>query len=113
VRDYETIVITKPDVNDAYVAGLVKKVDKVATHKPGSITKKDDWGLKRLAYEIGGQKKGRYLFWSYTQVPTVVAEMDKTLRFDENVLRFLTIVSEKAAPAKAEKPAKPRKKKEE
>ena len=52
MRKYETIAILRPESSDEYIATLAKKVEKAITHKPGELLKKDDWGVKRLAYEI-------------------------------------------------------------
>ena len=106
MRNYETIVIAKPDVNEGYVSGLSKKIDKVVTRKPGTLHKKDDWGLKRMAYEINHEKKGRYLFWSFTQQPSAIAEIERHLKFDENVVRHMTIMlGEDESDKPAKKPA--------
>ncbi len=91
MKPYETIVILRPDVTDEYVSTLTKKVEKAIVAKPGELQKKDDWGIKRLAYEIKKQKQGRYLYWSYLGTPKNLNEVDKRLRFEENVLRFLTV----------------------
>ena len=106
MRNYETIVIAKPDVNEGYVASLSKKIEKVVSRKPGTLHKKDDWGLKRMAYEIAHEKKGRYLFWSFTQQPSAIAEIERHLKFDENVVRHLTIMmSEDESEKGSKKPA--------
>jgi small subunit ribosomal protein S6 len=91
VRDYETIVLLKPDTADAAVKALAKKVEKVLEGKPGKVAKKDDWGVKRLAYPIKKEKKARYLFWSYAQAPNVLGQLDRAIRFDENILRYMTV----------------------
>lgn len=111
MREYETVVITKPDVADSYIGTLTKKLEKAITSKPGEILKKEDWGLKKLAYEIKAQKKGRYLYWFYAQNPEIVAELDKQLRFDENVIRYATLKTgdHEDAKKKAAKPVAPKK----
>src|ERR1700752_5178248 len=113
MRKYETIIILKPDLPENSIGTLVKKIDKVVGAKPGEIVKKDDWGLHKLAYEIAKQKKGRYLFWSYIQPSETIRTLDRLLRFDEGIVRQLTVVvaeevgkeDKKAAPKKVEKPA--------
>lgn len=92
MRKYETIAILRPESTDEYIGTLSKKVEKAITHKPGQLIKKDDWGIKKLAYEIKKAKQGRYLYWLYEQNPKALLEVDKNLRFEENVLRFATIV---------------------
>src|SRR5947207_1363309 len=111
MRIYETIAILKPDTAEAAVKALAKKVEKVLEAKPGEILKRDDWGSKKLAYEIKKEKKGHYLFWSYVQDPKSLGQLDRALRFDETVIRYMTVVVEefgkkKEAPKKIEKPKK-------
>jgi small subunit ribosomal protein S6 len=107
VRDYETIVIVKPEANDAAVKGLAKKLEKILEGKPGKVLKKDDWGIRKLAYPIQHEKKGRYLFWAYAQLPGVLQQVDRSLRFDENVLRYMTVTVGEHGKAKPE-PAPPK-----
>lgn len=94
MRKYETIAILRPDAPEDFVTTLTKKVEKAIATKPGELLKKEDWGVKKLAYEIKKQKQGRYLYWQYSQVPKALVEIDKKLRFEENVFRFVTIVVE-------------------
>jgi small subunit ribosomal protein S6 len=92
MRKYETIALLRPESGDEYITTLSKKVEKALSAKPGEIHKKEDWGIKKLAYEIKKAKQGRYLYWQYTQAPKALEEVDKKLRFEENVLRFVTVV---------------------
>jgi small subunit ribosomal protein S6 len=108
MRKYETIAILRPESTDEYISTLSKKIEKAITTKPGELLKKDDWGIKKLAYEIKKAKQGRYIYWHYSQAPKALLEVDKKLRFEENVLRFVTVVvDEKTSFAKqAERQAK-------
>ncbi len=92
MRTYETIAILKVDFPEKQIATLVKKVEKAASNKPGQLVRKDDWGVKKLAYEIEKQKQGRYLFWRYENESATPKEVDQCLRYDENVLRYVTYV---------------------
>jgi len=96
MRHYETIAILKPDAPADFISTLSKKVEKVMNNKPGKLIKKDDWGLRRMAYEMSKEKQGRYLFWSYVQIPKALVEVDKRLKFEENILRYMTVVVNKA-----------------
>jgi small subunit ribosomal protein S6 len=92
MKKYDTIAILRPDVTDDYLATLSKKVEKAIGTKPGELIKKEDWGVKKLAYEVKKNKQGRYIYWHYMQAPKALPEIDKKLRFEENVLRSVTIV---------------------
>ena len=110
MRDYETILIFKTGASDATVSSIVKKLEKVITKKPGKLAKKDEWGIKTLAYPIKKEKQGRYILWTYAQEPKVVAEIDRTLRFEENVLRYYTVVADEELKKHLEEKAKKAKK---
>lgn len=115
MRTYETIAIFRSNATDEYLGTVSKKVEKAITSKPGILNKKDDWGVKRLAYPIQKEKQGRYILWSYQHTEKAPAAIDKCLRFDENILRYVTIVAdwdaktakEKKAVEKAKKASKP------
>lgn len=94
MRNYETIAILKTSSGDEFVGNLTKKVEKAITAKPGSLIKKEDWGIKRLAYEIMKEKQGRYLYWSFQHTEKAPQAVDKCLRFEENVLRYITVVTD-------------------
>ncbi len=110
MRDYETVVILKADIPEAALKGLIKKVEKVLTGKPGKVVKHEDWGLKKLAYEIKHEKKGHYLFWHFTQATGVLGPLDRVLRFEEGVLRYMTVTlgepGKKKEPPLPERPKK-------
>ena len=90
MRNYETIVIFKTGATEAAVSTITKKLEKVITKKPGKVAKKDEWGNKTLAYPIKKEKQGKYVVWHYTQEPKVIAEVDKALRYEEDILRYVT-----------------------
>lgn len=94
MRNYETIVIFKTGATEAAVSTITKKLEKVITKKPGKVTKKDEWGIKTLAYPIKKEKQGKYVVWFYNQEPKIVAEVDKALRYEEDVLRYTTHVAD-------------------
>ncbi len=94
MRNYETIVIFKTGASEATVSTITKKLEKVITKKPGKVTKKDEWGNKTLAYPIKKEKQGKYVVWHYSQEPKVVAEVDKALRYEEDILRYITHVAD-------------------
>lgn len=96
MRNYETIVIFKTTASEAAVSTITKKLEKVLTKKPGKVTKKDDWGVKTLAYPIKKEKQGKYVIWFYNQDAKTVAEVDKALRYEEEILRYSTIVADEA-----------------
>lgn len=94
MRNYETIVIFKTGATEAAVSTVIKKLEKVITKKPGKVAKKDEWGNKTLAYPIKKEKQGKYIVWHYSQEPKILAEVDKALRYEEDILRYVTLVAD-------------------
>lgn len=93
MKKYETIVIFKSEVTTEDVDSVAKKLEKIMNKKPGKFLKKDDWGIKKFAYPIEKLHEGRYVFWYFENTPEVMKEIDKTLRFDESILRYSTMLT--------------------
>lgn len=93
MKKYETVVIFKPDVTKEHIATVTKKLEKFMKAKPGQLIKKDDWGTKKFAYPIKKFGEGKYILWFYENEPQALVEIDKTLRFDESILRYTTLLT--------------------
>ena len=106
MRRYETIVIVRPGAGEADITTVADKVTGTVENFGGSIVKNDRWGLRKLAYTINKETQGSYLFFEYAGQPDGVKEMERQLRIDDRVLKFMTIktqdvFSEITAPAAA------------
>src|SRR4029079_17660105 len=73
------------------VAEVNTKVRSVIEGLGGKILKVDNWGKRRLAYEVAQERKGIYLYWLYLGSPGLVEETERNLRMLDNVVRFLTV----------------------
>lgn len=104
MRKYETIYIVKPDLTEEDLKALTDKVQDVIAGNSGDLKRLEDWGVRKLAYAIRKSPRGRYVYLRYDGVETLVAELERRLRLDDRVLRYLTVKIEKetAAPAVAE-----------
>ncbi len=101
-KQYETIVIFKADASDDFINKISKKLEKAAGKKPGKFINRKDWGTKRLSYEIKKEKQGKYISWVYEQESGAPQEMDKHLRFEEDLLRYATFAFDKKKRAQVE-----------
>jgi small subunit ribosomal protein S6 len=90
-REYETIYILRPNTPNEGVAEVNTKVRSVIEGLGGKILKVDNWGKRRLAYEVAKERKGIYLYWLYLGNPGMVEETERNLRMLDNVVRFLTV----------------------
>jgi small subunit ribosomal protein S6 len=89
-REYETIYILRPNTANEGVAEVNTCIKGVIEGMGGKIIKVDNWGKRRLAYEVAKERKGIYLYWLYLAQPGVVEECERNLRMLDNVIRYLT-----------------------
>jgi small subunit ribosomal protein S6 len=87
MREYETMIITKPDLPEAELTKMVGKWESIITANGGQIIKKDTWGVRRLAYPIQKVGRGAYFVFDFAATQADVQELDRVLKFDEGVLR--------------------------
>jgi small subunit ribosomal protein S6 len=106
IRKYETIYIVKPDLAEEDLKALTDKVQDVIAGNNGELKRLEDWGIRKLAYAIKKSPRGRYVYLRYDGVETLVAELERRLRLDDRILRYLTVKIEKetVAPVVAEVP---------
>jgi small subunit ribosomal protein S6 len=90
-REYETIYILRPNTPNEGVAEVNTRIKGVIEGMGGKILKVDNWGKRRLAYEVAKERKGIYLYWLYLAQPGVVEECERNLRMLDNVIRYLTV----------------------
>lgn len=90
-REYETIYILRPNTPNEGVAEVNSRIKGVIEGMGGKIIKIDNWGKRRLAYEVAKERKGIYLYWLYLANPGVVEETERNLRMLDNVIRYLTV----------------------
>ena len=89
-REYETIYILRPNTPNEGVAEVNNRIKGVIEGMGGKVIKVDNWGKRRLAYEVAKERKGIYLYWQYLAQPGVVEETERNLRMLDNVIRYLT-----------------------
>jgi small subunit ribosomal protein S6 len=90
-REYETIYILRPNTPNEGVAEVNTRIKGVIEGMGGKILKVDNWGKRRLAYEVAKERKGIYLYWLYLAQPGVVEETERNLRMLDSVIRYLTV----------------------
>jgi small subunit ribosomal protein S6 len=91
MREYETTFIAKAELSDEAVRQLADRIKAVIERHQGAILDFQIMGRQTLAYRIDKQTKGSYVFIDYTGDTAVVAEVERNLRLDETVLKFLTV----------------------
>jgi small subunit ribosomal protein S6 len=90
-REYETVYILRPNTPNEGVAEVNTRIKGVIEGMGGTVIKVDNWGKRRLAYEVAKERKGIYLYWQYLAQPGVVEETERNLRMLDSVIRYLTV----------------------
>jgi small subunit ribosomal protein S6 len=96
VREYGTTFIVQPEISDDGVKALCDRIDDLLTKQDATRLFYDDMGRRRLAYEIQNFQKGHYLTVLYLDLGTVVPQLERMLRLEDSVLRFLTVQESEA-----------------
>jgi small subunit ribosomal protein S6 len=89
---YETIFISRQDMAPSQVDGLTEKYSNLIRDLQGSVGKTEYCGLRTLAYPIKKSGKGHYVLMNITATPKAVQEMERQMRLNEDLLRFLTVM---------------------
>ena len=106
MNHYETVFILNPVLSETQIEEAVQKYEKFLISKGGSITSKENWGLKKLAYPIQNKKSGFYHLLEFTAPGDAIGPLEVEFRRDERIMRYLTVSLDKHAIAWAEKRAK-------
>ena len=91
---YELAVVVNAKIEDDARAAVIEKVQKYVTRFGGQISDVEEWGKKRLAYEVQKMREGFYYFIHFEAETTAPAEIEARLRIMDNVLRFLCVRQE-------------------
>jgi small subunit ribosomal protein S6 len=90
-RRYETVFLLPPDLEEGKRKEILDRLDGVVDKGGGIRVKREDWGVRRLAYTVNRHPKGHYYLLDYVGSAQIVAELERHMRMFENVLRFLTV----------------------
>lgn len=108
MRKYETVFISDPDLSDQARSDLYDKVRNIIANEKGILLDFDEWGNKKLAYEIKKKLRGNYVCATYGGNGDLVKELERNFRLTDDVLKFMTIVlSEDTTAEKLEKEIEP------
>ena len=91
---YESMLVLDPEMSKEQIDGFVEKLKQFITDRGAEVLKVEEWGINTLAYEIKKKNKGYYLLLYLNGDVALVAEMEKTLRLMEEVLRYLIVKCE-------------------
>ncbi len=91
MRRYETIFITHPELSEEELSELQQKANSILASYKGDLIKFDDWGTKKLTYEIRKNSRGHFFLMDYIAGTDLIRELERNLRLNDRVLRFQTV----------------------
>jgi small subunit ribosomal protein S6 len=91
MRFYETIFIVKPDLAEEAFAERVAWATDILTDNGAQIVNVEQWGKKRLAYQVNKQRYGLYVMVHYEAEPKVVGELERNFKLSEDILKYMTV----------------------
>jgi small subunit ribosomal protein S6 len=91
MRHYETLFIVTPDSSEEDLKAVATKIKGVVSGMDGIVTSYDEQGKKKLAYSVKKQNKGYYVLMDYVGSADIVSEIERNMRLDDRVLKYLTV----------------------
>ena len=88
---YESVVIVRQETSTQQVEGLADNFENIIQENGGSIKKRENWGLRSLAYKIKKNRKGHYLLFNIDAPANAVQELERIMHLNEDILRYLTL----------------------
>ncbi len=104
MRKYETIFIMDPDLEDEQALSTVEKVKGIITQATGEILKVEDWGKRKLAYDVKKKSKGHYILIHFLGSPALLSELERNFRVMDAVIKFQSVRLGERQAASSESP---------
>ena len=104
---YESVIIGRQDLTEGQFETLIEKFIAVIQSFNGEVKKRENWGIRNLAYKINKNRKGHYILLNIDAPPEALTEYERLMRIDEDIIRFLNMkikaIDEKPSPLLANK----------
>jgi len=88
---YENVFIARQDISAAQVEALADTFAALVSEQGGAVKKREYWGLRNIAYRIKKNRKGHYMLFNLDAPPAAVSELERNMRINEDVIRYLTV----------------------
>ena len=93
MRRYDVVFIALSNLSDADISEVIERYQNMVTERKGLTIKVEKWGKKRLAYKIKKQGRGFYVFTDFGGVSETVSELERNLKIDDRILKYMTVVT--------------------
>lgn len=91
MKKYEVMYIVRPNLDEESRKALMAEVNEVFTSHESEVLNVKEMGLRELAYEIAGEKKGFYVLLNVSATPAAVKEFERVANIKENIIRYITV----------------------
>ncbi len=98
ITKYELMLILKPETPEERQAEIHARIRSTVESGEGTVTGLDDWGVRKLAYQIDGETEGIYSVHTFAVKPATLAEVERVLAITDDVMRFMTVRQPVRAP---------------
>lgn len=91
MKAYELLFFINPSIDDESRLAIMKRIDDTITSQGGVIDNVDEWGKRKLAFEVDGLTEGDYTLIDFHTEPAAVAELDRVLHISDYVVRYMIV----------------------
>jgi small subunit ribosomal protein S6 len=91
VKAYEVMLLIDPSLDEEALAAVIEKTTGVITSQGGAVDSSENWGKRRLAFEVGKLTDGDYTVIQFHATPAAVAELDRVLHITDPVARYMIV----------------------
>lgn len=91
MNTYEAIFIINANIPEDETTNIIKKMQDVVAKQGGEIVTFEDWGTKKLAYEVQKQKRGHYVYFRMKGAAAMVSELERQFKLTDTVIRYLIV----------------------
>ena len=91
MRKYEAIFILDPDLEEEQAQSAIERVKGIITQTNGEILKVEDWGKRKLAYEVKKKTKGHYVLIHFSGTPALLSELERNFRVMDAVIKYQSV----------------------
>jgi small subunit ribosomal protein S6 len=88
---YENVFIARQDISGAQAEALADSFVQLIAEQGGEVKKRENWGLRNLAYRMNKNRKGHYVLFNIEAPAAAIFELERTMRINEDVIRYLTL----------------------
>lgn len=103
MANYESVLIARQDLGASQVNSIVEDLSSVIKKEGGEVVRVDNWGLKNLAYRIKKNRKGHYVILNIAAPASAIAEYERVMRVNEDIIRYMTIKVEEFSTVNSDK----------